>query len=100
MGLELIVSGSVVELPSLPPVRTSTEKPAQKNSVEGHEEQCTTPKLKEDAVKPGLVCPPTPRKRRLETVKRKIPQELFFCVPTDLASIFVPRQPTKRIRVG
>jgi hypothetical protein len=98
MGLELVVS--VIELPPLPPIRTSTEKSTKENLVEDHEEQCTTPKLNEDAVIPGLVCPPTPRKRQTEAVKRKIPQELFFCVPTDLASIFVPRQPTKRIRVG
>jgi hypothetical protein len=98
MGLELVVSA--IELPSLPPIRTSPEKSTNENSVEDHEEQCTTPKLKEDALKPGLICPPTPRKRRIEVVKRKTPQELFFLVPTDLASIFVPRQPTKRIRVG
>ena len=98
MGMELAISA--IELPSLPPIRTLTDKPTQENSVGDHEEQCTIPKLEEDAVKPALICPPTPRKRRPKTVKRKIPQELFFCVPTDLASIFMPRQPTKRIRVG
>nr|XP_009399598.2 PREDICTED: uncharacterized protein LOC103983960 [Musa acuminata subsp. malaccensis] len=86
MGSEVAVVG---ELPQLPPLEMT--------AVDADHEECVTPRSEE----PVLVCPPAPRKPR--TAKRTSPESPppreFFPVPRDLASVFLPLPPTKRIRV-
>ncbi|KAJ8505526.1 hypothetical protein OPV22_006412 [Ensete ventricosum] len=86
MGSEVAVVG---ELPQLPPLEMTAVDAAE------HEE-CVTPRSEE----PVLVCPPAPRKPRppKRTSPESPPRE-FFLVPRDLASVFLPLPPTKRIRV-
>ncbi|URE07654.1 hypothetical protein MUK42_20633 [Musa troglodytarum] len=85
MGSEVAVVG---ELPQLPPLEMT--------AVDAELEECATPRSEE----PVLVCPPAPRKPR--PAKRPSPESPpreFFPVPRDLASVFLPLPPTKRIRV-
>ncbi|KAF9616314.1 hypothetical protein IFM89_029090 [Coptis chinensis] len=73
------------------------------NSSINEEEDCHTPKSKDQLLKTPLVCPPAPRKPR--PVKRKststVATQLFFHVPRDLNSVFVPLvNSSKKIKVG
>ncbi|XP_031481207.1 uncharacterized protein LOC116251217 [Nymphaea colorata] len=64
------------------------------------EEECVTPKSEANELKPALACPPPPRKSR--PAKRKPDSaRVFFFVPHDLESVFIPRDfPLKKIRAG
>ncbi|KAI0497056.1 cyclin-dependent protein kinase inhibitor SMR6-like [Dendrobium catenatum] len=96
----------VDELPELAPIGTSkgeTNKKAVAMAEAAVEEDgAVTPKTDESRLKPALVCPPAPRKRR--PTKRKFmaagpPPQGFFSVPKDLASVFLS-VPNKKVRVG
>lgn len=90
-------SEGVDEFPSITPIQTAIEDPS-----DVVEEDCHTPRSVDHMIKPPLVCPPAPRKRRPMKRKTGPPQQGFFSVPSDLNSVFValPSPPKKKIRVG
>ncbi|GLJ21925.1 hypothetical protein SUGI_0410370 [Cryptomeria japonica] len=53
----------------------------------GVEEECTTPKAKENRIAELLTCPPAPRKRRITCRHRVV---LPFFTSPDLDSFFLP----------
>ncbi|KAK1289263.1 hypothetical protein QJS10_CPB18g00129 [Acorus calamus] len=69
---------------------------------EEEEEECRTPRSEDHLLKPLLVCPPAPKKRRM-SLKRKseAARVTFFAVPRDLSKVFVALpNPSKKIKVG
>lgn len=105
MGLELAVR----EPPSPPPIRTSgndAKLHEESPSKSGNDEDvdcCVTPKSERTAVKPVLLCPPSPRKKPRPAKRRcSSPQERYFPVPDDLTLVFipVPCPSTKKARVA
>ncbi|CAL9103121.1 unnamed protein product [Musa hybrid cultivar] len=91
MGLEVVVMG---ELPLLPAIKTSSliqEKPVEggPRTKDGEEEECVTPVAEEHTLRPAVVCPPAPRKRRPAKRTVEAPPNGFYDVPCDLTSIFL-----------
>lgn len=68
----------------------------QQNDVEIEDiEECHTPTSPSTILTTPLVCPPPPKKlRKLLPPISPRPSQLFFQVPHDLASIFLPSTPT------
>ncbi|KAJ8634545.1 hypothetical protein MRB53_008812 [Persea americana] len=85
------------EFPPITPLQTAVKEPS-----DAVEEDCLTPRSDNHTIKPPLVCPPAPRKRRPAKRKSGSPQQGFFAVPRDLNLVFLalPMPPKKKIRVG
>ncbi|XXG58133.1 hypothetical protein AAC387_Pa04g0523 [Persea americana] len=94
MGLEFIE-----ELLVTSPIKTNV-----KASPEALDEGCHTPTSEEHKIKPLLVCPPAPRRKRPTKRRLEPPSQGFFTsVPRDLTSIFIafgPTVPTKKLKIG
>ncbi|WOK92101.1 hypothetical protein Cni_G00792 [Canna indica] len=108
MGSDISEVVIVGELPSLPPIKTTTSSRQLQEGDEAGErkeygadgdEECVTPTSEEHRLKPAVVCPAAPRKRR--PAKRRLgpPPKGFDAVPCDLASIFLALPPKKRVCV-
>ncbi|KAM3214511.1 hypothetical protein ACQJBY_066791 [Aegilops geniculata] len=70
----------------------------------GDESSFTTPTTADSALIPATVCPPAPRKSGPVPTRKRAPlqQRLFYPVPRDLATVFVPvpqcPPPAKKMR--